>query len=493
MFEHNFINSPFQNYFPEPSEVRQDLPDPPDRAPIPDTSRRDLLEEFKTDRDQCQLENVVLKRRLCRASEDNSELRRKLAKNEEEKKRMQMKLLMCSLEAKIKQYENDCEELKRHKCEREQCQQENSELKRQLSRIKEENVELKREVTYRKADGTRMWAKLEMCLIDNEKLQAKINQHERERKEFKRCKSLQLVTMNSLKLNVTRCREDRERLEAEVSGLKKERNRLEAELDRCKDSRKILEIDLDQHRRALICLMHKTEADKTERDKVSRVSNATHEEIFKGYAASKDPSKYDCLKILEVNGETIEVEVIFDSEGNEVVLRDKNESKKHDASIPKEREDFGWLLQRMEQFKSERDSLSEKVEDQSRMNGRLQTELDKVRAEKANLQKMTKTSKKRMSGQEKVLLENQLEKEQLHATLARLRLDVEVLESKVRRHEADKKHADELSALLKTSLDATEWRQYIDNSDSTATDQGATDQDKEEESSGNNSFFKTIK
>ncbi len=292
--------------------------------------------------------------------------------------------------------------------------------------MRQENEELKRKLAESTAKNAKTQAKLDTNL-DNKELEAKLLQQEKESKNLERRTVLQLRTIISVRSDLANCREerngledeitklkkDRDKHESEVDGLKKDRKRLEKELRRIKDSRNTLEQNVDELRGVLTWFMQYMQ------DKISQ-------------RVSKNKSMTEAMGSSKVDG------------------------ARKEASGSKKGIDVAFLRQ-IEQFKSERDNLCENVENQNRIIGRLQADLDRAMSENARFHMQAKASKKDdMLGLRQALHRCELEKEQLQGKLTRCQLDVELLESKVRRQEEDKKHSDELSAMLKTTLGVSE-------------------------------------
>ncbi len=274
-----------------------------------------------------------------------------------------------------------------------------------------ENGELKETLLSSQALIKKLKADMNKFKVDNESLRAKVSRQEKDIKTL--TGTLQVCTdlLDNREAAMARCREDMESLKAKVSCLKNDKEKLEKELERCEAVKEGFEKEASQHNTRMKWLMKEMKTYKSLRD-------ALEEKVVQ-LRTSKAKENFD------------------------------HHTHRNDYHIV-------WFMGKMEQLKSERDSLQSRVDVQCRSLGQLQADLSRCIADKANLKKMAmKPSQNDKFGLKQVLLQCQLEKEQLQATVTRYKLDIDMLESRLSRQEEDKKHAWDLSALLQSRLTET--------------------------------------
>ncbi len=245
-----------------------------------------------------------------------------------------------------------------------------------------------------------------MCEVENESLRAKLSREEDDERRFKKACTWDKREENRQSVDFKRWREERYNLEQKIQELEKE-------LKKCKEVKEDLETQASERKADFKMLRVFMNKFKSERD-------ALEEEI----QAHRRKSK----------------------------LREKISLHNAGANV-----DVGicWLLDKMEQFRSERDNLQSRVDEQWRKFGQREADLSRCLADKANLQKMLrKSSRSDNFGLKQTLLQCQLEKEQLQATVNKYKLDIDILESRMSRQEGDKKHARDVLVLLKARLEA---------------------------------------
>ncbi len=223
----------------------------------------------------------------------------------------------------------------------------------------------------------------------------------------------------------------RKSLEAEVKVMAEDVERLQDDLDACMADRKGLMAEVESFRNSRARLQREFRWRREDKEALTAIASSFR--------------KVESITEREANLLRATQEVI-------VVKVDGKESS----------DDVWWLLHEIESLKLEKISLEEKAEENARHARILQVDLNRCMADKAIYKALARSSLTGKFSLQQSLLQCHLEKEQLRTMLARYRLDVEMLDSKVRRHEADKKYAETMSALLKARLEAALGRQFLD-------------------------------